>query len=73
MNLTIDIILIVYFVFLVLIFTFIKKRLNFLTQKHFKNTKVDELLTINNKLIKIILTLLILMYLSGSYLILLFL
>jgi len=73
MNLTIDIILIVYFVFLVLIFTFIKKRLNFLTQKHFKNTKVDELLTINNKLIKIILILLILMYLSGSYLILLFL
>lgn len=73
MDFTIEVILIIYLLVVGFIFVFIKKRLDFLSKKHFKNTKVEELLDINKKLIKIIFTLLLIMYISGSYLILLYL
>lgn len=73
MNFTVEVILIIYFLVVTFVFLFIKKRLDFLSKKHFKNTKVEELLFINKKLIKIIFILFLIMYISGSYLILLYL
>lgn len=62
-----------YFVFLFACYIFIIKRLKYLTQKHIEYTKVDGLMVLYKKLIKLIFILFIILFLVSTFIILTFL
>lgn len=62
-----------YFIVLLFIFYSIYKRLQFTTKRHIKHTKVEWIMVIQKKLLKMIFVLFLVLYLCWSYLILLYL
>lgn len=71
-NIYIILSLVWYFVLCVFIYYFIYKRLDFITKRHIRNSKVQGIDVIYKKLLKIIFILFLMMYLSWTYLILLY-